>query len=545
MLKLIIVDDEGRRTVVPFIRQEITIGRQEGNTIRLTERNVSRHHARLLRRNGSILVEDLGSYNGVRVNGARIEGSAELHGGDRIQIGDYELAIDDGAAPVAHDRIPTRELEIPAGEKTSPGVASPRQPPLPSASAEVGSANAPRLIVLNTDLAGTEFPCLGSDLKVGRSAGNDIVLEHESLSPTQARLMRGPSGEWQIVDLESSNGVFVNGQTFGVARLRDGDVLQLGEVKLKFEAAPEAKDIGAAASRRSAAYLGNRSLVAALVVLAMAVAAAYFLTRKEGSPPIAERRTPSEAAAPRPESAPPPSEARTPPVPAPAELAQLDEKLKLANAAMAQRDFQKAIEILQSIKSEDGSRPEQVNEPLSRANAELSAGRKIDLAQKSMTAGKLDETFRLLQESAGTAAFAKEHAQLQARAEAASSRTLPRKKERDLKLARVTKAKPPPLPDKAAEEEVDPAEKLYEEGTGLYRKGQYTDAASALNQCLKVNPALAKCHMALASTYAKLKEPELGAQHYRRFIQLAPDDPQAARVKLLLEEYEASRELGR
>ncbi len=106
-------------------------------------------------------------------------------------------------------------------------------------------------------------------------------------------------------------------------------------------------------------------------------------------------------------------------------------------------------------------------------------------------------------------------------------------------------AKPPPQPDKAAEEEVDPAEKLYEEGTGLYRKGQYTDAASALNQCLKVNPALAKCHMALASTYAKLKEPELGAQHYRRFIQLAPDDPQAARVKLLLEEYEASRELGR
>ncbi len=558
MLKLIIVDDEGRRTVVPFIRQEITIGRQEGNTIRLTERNVSRHHARLLRRNGSIVVEDLGSYNGVRVNGERIEGTAELHGGDRVQIGDYELAIDDGAAAVAHDRIPTRELEISPGAKTSPGVASPpsageQMAQRPAAAveqrsqADLGPANAPRLIVLNTDLAGREFPCLGTDLKVGRSPDNDIALEHESLSPTQARLMREPSGEWQIVDLESSNGVFVNGQTFGVARLRDGDVLQLGEVKLKFEAAPEAKDIGAAPSRRSAAYLGNRSLVAALVLLAIAVAAAYFLTRKEGSPPIAENRTPNEAVPPRPEateSAPPPLEARTPPMPAPAEMAQLDEKLKLATAAMAQRDFQKAIEILQSIKSEDGSRPEQVKEPLSRANAELSAGRKIDLARKSLAAGKLDETVRLLQESAGTTAFAKEHAQLQARAEA-SSRAPQRKKERDLKLARVTKAKPPPEPLADAEAEGDPAEKLYEEGTGLYRKGQYTDAAGALNQCLKVNPVLAKCHMALASTYAKLKEPELGAQHYRRFIELAPDDPQAARVKLLLEQYEASKELGR
>ena len=527
MLKLIIVDDEGRRTVVPFIRQEITIGRLEGNTIRLTERNVSRHHARLLRRNGSIVVEDLGSYNGVRVNGERIEGSAELRGGDRVQIGDYELAIDDGAAPVAHDRIPTRELEISPAAKTSPGTAPPRPAP-PS------DENTPRLLVLNTDLAGLEFSCLGTDLKVGRSPDNDIVLEHESLSPTQARLMQEPSGEWQIVDLESSNGVFVNGQTFGVARLRDGDLLQLGDVKLKFEAPPQATDIGNAPPLKSVGRLGNRWLLAAVVLLAIAVA--VFLTRKESGPPVAEKRTPEAA-----ESVLPPPEAAAPPTPA--EPSQLDEKLRLANAAMAQRDFQKAIEILVSIKSEDGSHPEQVNEPLSRANAELSAEKNIALAQKSLIAGKLDETFRLLQESAGTVAFANEHAQLQALAEA-SNRALLRKKDRDLKLSRLTKAKPP---DKlaAAAAVMDPAEKFYEEGTGLYRRGQYADAASALNQCVRVNPDLAKCHMALASTYAKLKEPELGAEHYRRFIQLAPDDPQAARVKMLLEAYEASKELGR
>ncbi|MBW2548259.1 MAG: FHA domain-containing protein, partial [Deltaproteobacteria bacterium] len=69
MYKLVISDDEGHATVVPLLRDEITIGRQEGNTIRLTERNVSRNHARLLRRNGSYVVEDLGSYNGVTVNG--------------------------------------------------------------------------------------------------------------------------------------------------------------------------------------------------------------------------------------------------------------------------------------------------------------------------------------------------------------------------------------------------------------------------------------------------------------------------------------------
>src|SRR5258705_4949233 len=116
-MKLIIEDDEGRKTVVPFVRDEITIGRQEGNTIRLTERNVSRRHARLLRQNGHILVEDLGSYNGIRINGDRIQGQVQVNEGDLIQIGDYDLAVQrEGAEAAAaaaaaghHDK--TQEVE--------------------------------------------------------------------------------------------------------------------------------------------------------------------------------------------------------------------------------------------------------------------------------------------------------------------------------------------------------------------------------------------------------------------------------------------------
>ena len=74
MYKLIIEDDEGKTTVVPLIRDEITIGRKEGNTIRLTERNVSRRHAKLVKSNGSVFIEDLTSYNGIKVNGDRIAG---------------------------------------------------------------------------------------------------------------------------------------------------------------------------------------------------------------------------------------------------------------------------------------------------------------------------------------------------------------------------------------------------------------------------------------------------------------------------------------
>src|SRR5438270_10733959 len=92
-MKLIIEDDEGRKTVVPLVREEITIGRQDGNTIRLTERNVSRRHARLVKDNGSLLIEDLGSYNGVRVNGEKIAGPTKIKEGDLVEIGDYDLGI--------------------------------------------------------------------------------------------------------------------------------------------------------------------------------------------------------------------------------------------------------------------------------------------------------------------------------------------------------------------------------------------------------------------------------------------------------------------
>ena len=72
MFKLTIEDDEGKTTVVPLRGTRSRSVGSEGNTIRLTERNVSRRHARLLRQNGALYIEDLASFTGVRVNGTKI-----------------------------------------------------------------------------------------------------------------------------------------------------------------------------------------------------------------------------------------------------------------------------------------------------------------------------------------------------------------------------------------------------------------------------------------------------------------------------------------
>src|SRR5712672_3598765 len=92
-MKLIIEDDEGRKTVVPVLRDEITIGREDENIVRLAEKDVSRRHGRLLRLDGEYYIEDLSSFTGIRVNGEKIDGRRLIHAGDLIQISEYDLIL--------------------------------------------------------------------------------------------------------------------------------------------------------------------------------------------------------------------------------------------------------------------------------------------------------------------------------------------------------------------------------------------------------------------------------------------------------------------
>lgn len=97
-LRIIIEDDVGTRVMVAFRRDRITLGRADGNLLRLTERNVSRRHACFHKNAKGVFIEDLGSANGTRLNGKRVEGQAELQLNDLIEIGQYQLLLCEGDA---------------------------------------------------------------------------------------------------------------------------------------------------------------------------------------------------------------------------------------------------------------------------------------------------------------------------------------------------------------------------------------------------------------------------------------------------------------
>jgi cytochrome P450 / NADPH-cytochrome P450 reductase len=69
-------------------------------------------------------------------------------------------------------------------------------------------------------------------LRIGRAPDNDIVIEDPAVSRHHAEL-RNVAGAYQIVDLASSNGTFVNGMRVNVAALTEGDFVGIGSTTLR------------------------------------------------------------------------------------------------------------------------------------------------------------------------------------------------------------------------------------------------------------------------------------------------------------------------
>ena len=72
----------------------LSIGRSPEADVRIEDRYASTIHARLYSRGASYYVEDMGSTNGTYLNGAALEGEAELSDLDQIRIGDTELRFE-------------------------------------------------------------------------------------------------------------------------------------------------------------------------------------------------------------------------------------------------------------------------------------------------------------------------------------------------------------------------------------------------------------------------------------------------------------------
>ncbi len=80
----------------------------------------------------------------------------------------------------------------------------------------------------------TRHPLSGETFRIGRHADNELMVADASISRFHAEIKHELNSRYVIRDLESLNGVYVNGRKARTAILSNGDLIELGDVTLKF-----------------------------------------------------------------------------------------------------------------------------------------------------------------------------------------------------------------------------------------------------------------------------------------------------------------------
>jgi pSer/pThr/pTyr-binding forkhead associated (FHA) protein len=236
-----LIGEKGERYPVP--PTGLDIGRDPNCDVVIASNDVSRWHAQIAPGLLGYQLKD-SSTNGVYVNGHRVLGERWLTVGDTIRVGDTQFRFEADAASYEPNAsaIDTADLPplapTPARERdgSPPGTETVRVP----GRAESAVPEPPLLATLellsNGVHKGKRFRITRPLFHVGRGAHNDAVLADKSVSSTHAKLQRRAS-DWYVVDAESRNGTYVDGERVTEERKLPGACeIRFGGVKAVFRA---------------------------------------------------------------------------------------------------------------------------------------------------------------------------------------------------------------------------------------------------------------------------------------------------------------------
>ncbi len=242
---------DGREYVITGA--SLVFGREAGCDVVVAGKDVSRRHAEIVQTPKGYVVVD-SSTNGTFVNEERVEGQRILARADVIRLGDEQFRFYADVAPATAVPPP------PPGPAASPPQAVPQAPPgasdrlrhtvhgleafVPASprSAVGGGAGGgfASFLVRSGGLAGQRLSVKTPVVNIGRADYNDLVVPDPSVSTSHAKLQRR-EGVWVLVDLDSTNGTFVDGeQVKGEAPLAPGAAVRFGDVQLVFEPTDDA-----------------------------------------------------------------------------------------------------------------------------------------------------------------------------------------------------------------------------------------------------------------------------------------------------------------
>ena len=91
--KVVVMDEQGTKLSTHRLAGALDIGRGSSKAIHPDDTYISQEHARIYSRNGSWVVEDLGSTNGTYLNQRKVTMPVEIAPGDRIRVGKTTIEV--------------------------------------------------------------------------------------------------------------------------------------------------------------------------------------------------------------------------------------------------------------------------------------------------------------------------------------------------------------------------------------------------------------------------------------------------------------------
>ena len=185
-------------------RLPVSIGREEDNTIQLNDDRISRFHAKLQDHSGRVILTDLDSTNGTRVNGHPIQ-MRVLQQGDVIAVGRCVLLFserqnEDSLSDERVENDPTRTAYVPEGLSLGNGEEGDidfDEPPNPGLGTEPGVLFPLGRPELPATLSGLERVQVSDLLSyVHEQLGTVVRATTEELHSTTGRLIRCDWSAW-------------------------------------------------------------------------------------------------------------------------------------------------------------------------------------------------------------------------------------------------------------------------------------------------------------------------------------------------------------
>ncbi|MGW2560354.1 FHA domain-containing protein [Streptomyces sp. NPDC001514] len=201
------------------------IGRDPTSEIVLDDERVSWHHAVLRTEGGHWTVQDVNSTNGTYTDGHRIN-EWGVGPGSVIRFGN----------PADGPRVVLNGLPEPEPRSATVRSAEPPRAAAPSAvppRAAAPSAVHPSAVSLPSAThtfrqPTTVRPLLTRTVRIGRAPDNDLVIDDLIVSREHAELQALRDGTYEIVDLDSHNGTYLNGASITRAPVTENDIIGIG-----------------------------------------------------------------------------------------------------------------------------------------------------------------------------------------------------------------------------------------------------------------------------------------------------------------------------